>query len=182
MRANHIVGWTRILVLGLVMKPLSAFAGPPARPVGTCRDAPRGMEMHMGAGPMPAPGFANFPGNDGAWDFPPRFLEGVTLTDDQHERVFGILYAAVPAIREQAKALHKAREALEELVTTAQYEQGRVATLTDAAAKADSQLAVIRARSHREIYLLLTPEQRVQITERRRNREAHGSATGGRAQ
>ena len=165
------------------MGPLAALGAPPATPSGTCGNFPRGM-AHGGPGPMPMPmgGLWPFPGSDGPWDAPPRFLADVVLTDDQQEKVFGILYAAVPAMREQSKALRKAREALEDLVTTAQYEPGRVASLTDAAAKADNQLAVIRARAQREIYLLLTPEQRTQMTERRRSRESRGPVPGARAQ
>jgi protein CpxP len=89
--------------------------------------------------------------------------------------VFGILYAAAPAIREQAKALRKAREALGELTTTAQYQETRAKALAEASAKADSQLALLRARAERDIYLLLTPEQRVRMLDRRRERLARGA-------
>jgi Spy/CpxP family protein refolding chaperone len=68
----------------------------------------------------------------------------------------------------------KAREALEELTTTAQYQETRAKALAEASAKADSQLALLRARTERDMYLLLTPEQRVQMLDRRRERLAHG--------
>jgi hypothetical protein len=35
-------------------------------------------------------------------------------------------------------------------------------------------LVLLRARTERDIYLLLTPEQRVQMLDRRRERQAHG--------
>jgi len=119
---------------------------------------------------MPGPGF----GHEHPWDVPPPYLAGLTLSEEQQDKVFGILHAAAPAIREQAKALRKARAALEDLTTTAQYEETRAKALAEASAKADSQLALLRARTQRDIYLLLTPEQRAQLSDRRREREAHG--------
>jgi Spy/CpxP family protein refolding chaperone len=105
---------------------------------------------------------------------PPPYLAGIALTEEQQDKVFGILYAAAPVIREQAKALRKARQALEDLTTTAQYQETRAKALAEASSKADSQLALLRARTERDIYLLLTPEQRVQMLDRRRERQAHG--------
>jgi Spy/CpxP family protein refolding chaperone len=79
-----------------------------------------------------------------------------------------------PAMREQEKALRKAREALEELTTTAQYEEARAKGLADASAKAESQIILLRARAEREIYLSLTPAQREKMLDLRRGKELHG--------
>jgi protein CpxP len=176
MTVRDTFAWPRILLVGAVLaSPLIAFAAPP--PAGSSDDghgAPREIDCHARRGPMPGPGFGGFPGGVRAWDAPPPYLAGLTLTEEQQDKVFGILYAAAPAIREQAKALRKAREALEELTTTAQYQETRAKALAEASAKADSQLALLRARTERDIYLLLTPEQRVQMLDRRRERPAHG--------
>jgi Spy/CpxP family protein refolding chaperone len=60
------------------------------------------------------------------------------------------------------------------ITTTAQYQETRAKALAEASAKADSPLALLRARTERDLYLLLTPEQRVQMLDRRRERLTHG--------
>lgn len=158
-----------ILLAGLVLvSPLIGYAAPPADPGNDGGNAPGGSDFHARREPMPGAGFGAFPGSERGWDVPPSFLAGLILTDEQQDKVFAILYAAAPAIREQAKALRKAREALDDLTTTAQYGETRAKGLAEASAKADSQLALLRARTQREIYLLLTPEQRAQMSDRRR--------------
>jgi periplasmic protein CpxP/Spy len=89
------------------------------------------------------------------------------LTEDQEDKVFAIVHAAAPALREQEKALRKAREALRDLNQSSQYDESRVKGLADTAAKADSQLIVLRARTEHEILALLTPEQLKQLREQR---------------
>jgi protein CpxP len=98
---------------------------------------------------------------------PPPFLHGLHLTDEQQDKVFAIVYAAAPAIREQAKALRKAHEALHDLNHADQYDESRVKSLAEAAAKAETQLTVLRMRSEHEIFALLTPEQKKQLEEHR---------------
>jgi len=177
MAVRDTIAWPRILLAGAVLaNPLIGFAAtPPAGSGDNGHVAPRGIDCHARRGPMPGPGFGGFPGGERAWDAPPPYLAGLTLTEEQQDKVFGILYAAAPAIREQAKVLRNAREALEELTTTAQYQEARAKALAEASAKADSQLALLRARTERDVYLLLTPEQRVQILDQRRERQAHGA-------
>jgi len=70
-------------------------------------------------------------------------------------------------MREQAKALRKAHEALMTVNMSPQYDENRVKELAESAAKADSQLTVLRVRTEHEIYALLTPEQKKQLEERR---------------
>jgi Spy/CpxP family protein refolding chaperone len=120
--------------------------------------------MHAFRGPPPGPGFGPSGGDLRA---PPRFLAGLHLTDDQQDKVFAILYAAAPAMREQSKALHKAHEALRDLNESPQYDERRVKGLADSAAKADSELTVLRVRTEHGIFALLTAEQRKQLDERR---------------
>jgi protein CpxP len=176
MTVNDTIAWPRILLVGVVLaSPLVGFAAPPARSGDDGQGAPGGIDCYVRRGPMPGLGFGRFPASEFAWDVLPPYLAGLTLTEEQQDKVFGILYAAAPAIREQAKALRKAREALEELTTTAQYQETRAKALAEASAKADSQLALLRARAERDIYLLLTPEQRLRMLDRRRERLARGA-------
>src|ERR1700688_4100551 len=177
MTVRDTFAWPRILLVGAVLaSPLIAFAAPP--PAGSGDDghgAPREIDCHARRGPMPGPGFGGFPGGVRAWDAPPPYLAGLTLTEEQQDKVFGILYAAAPAIREQAKALRKGPERLGELTPTAQNQETRAKALADTSAKADSQLVLLRARAERDIYLLLTPEQRMRMLDRRRERLTHGA-------
>jgi protein CpxP len=130
-----------------------------------------GPDFHAFRGvPPPGPEFGPFGFGGGGFGGPPPFLAGLRLTDDQQDKVFAVLYAAAPAMREQAKALRKAHEALRDLNDSPQYDENRVKGLADSAAKADSQLTVLRVHTEHEIYALLTPEQRKQLQEHRHER------------
>lgn len=150
MNAVHARAWRKILIAGVVLACPIAFASPP-----------------------PGPEFGLPPVSDRPWDAPPPFLAGIDLTDEQEDKVFGILHAAAPAIREQSKALHKSHEALQEIAISPEYDDSRARALTDASAKAESELALQRIRIDHEIYSLLTPAQRAQISDRRGDRDSH---------
>jgi periplasmic protein CpxP/Spy len=152
--------WTLAASL-LLTGSLSAYAAPPADgdPHFNCA----GPDSHF-RGPPPGPRFGAFPG-EGWWGGSPPFLAGLHLTEEQQDKVFAIVHAAAPALREQEKALRKAREDLNE---SSQYDESRVKGLADTAAKADSQLIVLRARTEHEIRALLTPEQLKELQEHRR--------------
>jgi periplasmic protein CpxP/Spy len=163
---------TRAFAASLLLAgSLSAFAAPPTDgdPHFNCP----GPDSHAfrGAPPglPPGPRFGGgFPG--GSWGGPPPFLAGLHLTEDQEDKVFAIVHAAAPAMREQEKAFRKAREALRDLSESPQYDESRVKGLADTAAKADSQLTVLRARTEHEILALLTSEQLKQLQEHRHQR------------
>jgi protein CpxP len=160
----------------LLTLPLASLAasppGPDAGRDGRCGPA----DFHDFRGPPrpPGPEFGGFLG--GGFGGPPPFLAGLKLTDEQQDKVFAIVYAAAPAMREQVKALRKAHEALRDINASPQYDENRVKGLADSAAKADSQLTVLRVRTEHEIYALLTPEQKKQLEERRRE---HGPGERG---
>lgn len=118
------------------------------------------------APPRPlGPGFGPPPFGPGGEDRPPPYLRELHLSEDQDDKVFGILHAAAPEMRERGKAARKAREALHELGQSAQYDASKAAALAQALGAAEGQLALIRARTDREIFLLLTPEQRAHLAE-----------------
>jgi periplasmic protein CpxP/Spy len=146
--------------------PLGAGAGGP--PGADGRQGPRGCgpEWHRGP-PGPLIGFGE--------DRPPPYLMGVNLSEDQQDKVFAILHAAAPQLRERMKAARKARDALRELSESADYDNGKATSLAQAQASAESQLTLLRTRTDHDIYLVLTPEQRTQIAERRRE-HAHDGA------
>jgi Spy/CpxP family protein refolding chaperone len=56
---------------------------------------------------------------------------------------------------------------------SAQYDDARAKALTDAAGKAESQIALLHIRAEHEIYSILTAEQRAQLVDRRHNWGPH---------
>jgi periplasmic protein CpxP/Spy len=166
-----------VLAVGLLLTcPLVGFGALAQGPDGNHDGRCPGPDFHSFRGP-PGPGFG--PGR--AWGAPPPFLAGLHLTDEQQDKVFSILYAAAPAMRDQEKALRKAHEALGKLNDSGEYDENRVKGLAESAAKAESQLTVLRVRADHEIYSLLTPEQRKQISDRheRRGPRDHGGPPPG---
>jgi Spy/CpxP family protein refolding chaperone len=119
-----------------------------------------------------APGFGRFSGEHEA-DRPPPFLMGLSLSDEQQDKVFAIVHAAAPALRDQSKAARKARDALRESVQSAQFTEANATQLAQAQGKAEAQLALLRTRMEHEIYSLLTTEQRARVVDRERERESH---------
>jgi protein CpxP len=154
----------------LLTCPLAGFAAPPPGADGGHDGRCLGPDFQGFRGPPPGPERGPFPGM--GLGGPPPFLAGLKLTDDQQDKVFAIVYAAAPAMREQAKALRKAHEALRDINESPQYDENKVKGLAESAAKADSQLTVLRVRTEHEIYALLTPEQRKQLEERHHERES----------
>ena len=149
-------------------EPHAFGAPPPETPGGEMRP---GMGPHMGPymglGPGPGPGMG--PG----FGAPPPFLAGLHLTDEQQDKVFAIVYAAEPAIHEQTKVLRKAHEALHDLNEADQFDESKVKNLAEAAAKAESQLTVLRLRTEHQILVLLTPDQKKQLEEHRQKMREH---------
>lgn len=94
-------------------------------------------------------------------------LADPTLTEAQQDRIFDLAHEAAPLLRKYARALHKAREDLEQLThDDVNYDEARVAALARAAADAAEKLAVLRARVGHDIEALLTPDQRHRERER----------------
>jgi len=173
-----------LLAAGLLLTyPLASLAAAPLGPHGDSNGSCSRPEPHVlrvppqGPGPVFGPGM----GPDGfgpGLGAPPPFLAGLHLTDEQQDKVFAIVYAAAPALREQAKTLRKAHEALHELNHSDQYDESRVKGLAEAAAKAESQLTVLRMRTEHQIFALLTPEQKKQLEEHRHEASEHDGHDG----
>jgi protein CpxP len=95
----------------------------------------------------------------------PKFLHGVVLDEAQQDKVFAIVHAQEPQMREQGKAARHAHEALRAMATTGQFDDAKAAALSQAGAKAMAAMALQRARTDAQIYALLSPEQRRQAAE-----------------
>lgn len=143
--------------------PPFAQAGPGPR--GAEHDGPGGQEGPRRAGPEHgperAPGFGPGPGFLGR----PPFFRGVELSEAQQDKVFTILHAEAPYLREQAKAAAKAREALRALSSADKYDDGKAAALAKELAAAEANIMLQHVRSQQKLLALLTPEQRKQQAE-----------------
>lgn len=122
-------------------------------------------------GPPPRPGppggadFGPFGFDDGSR--PPPFLRDLSLNEAQQDKVFAIVHAAAPMLRNQSKAVMKSRDALRELVASAQFSDTAAKTLADAEGAAQTQLAFTRARMEHDVYAVLTPEQQALLAKQR---------------
>lgn len=99
-----------------------------------------------------------------------RFLHGVALDEAQQDKVFAIVHAQEPQLREQSKAARHAHEALRAMATSGQFDDAKASALAQTAAKAMAAMALQQARTDAQIYALLTPEQRRQASERGQRR------------
>ena len=148
----------------LVASPLMSLADPPAddRASGAGRCD---MGMH-------APGRP--PGPPGAEDRPPPFLMDLDLTEDQQDKVFAIMHAAAPAVRDREKAARKARDALHQLAHAPSFSESSANSLAQAQGTADSQLALLRTKMEHDVYAVLSPEQQSKLTSREKEFDCHG--------
>lgn len=100
-------------------------------------------------------------GHDGL----PRHLNRLALSEAQRDRIFDIMHAQAPTMRNTAKALHKAQSELRALTAAPDFSEAKAKELADAAAAATGEMALSRARAERQVFEVLTPEQRKQLAE-----------------
>lgn len=135
--------------------PLSAaaFGGPSGSP-GHCG----GAEVRGGPGPR------------GPGEMPP-YLRGVNLSEAQRDKVFEIMHGQAPAMRDKAKVVRKAEEDLRALALAPDYSEVRAKALADASAKALADMSLARVKVDRQVFELLTPEQRKLVADMKPVRE-----------
>ncbi|MES2256925.1 MAG: Spy/CpxP family protein refolding chaperone [Pseudomonadota bacterium] len=153
-----------------------AEAGPGLPPPADAEGRRHGPGGHAGPGPGfgpgPRPHGAPFGGpfgphdGPGAMPGPPPFLHGLALSEAQQDKVFAILHAQAPYLREQGKALQKSQQALHAMGSAAQYDDAKAVALAQAAAQAMSNLTLQHVRSEQKLLAVLTPEQRKQFDQR----------------
>ncbi len=111
----------------------------------------------------------------------PPHLRGLNLTEAQRDKIFEIMHAQAPVMRDKAKALRKAEEDLRALTAAADYSDAKAKSLADAGAKAMSEMTLARAKAERQVFEVLTPEQRKQLAEMMASGEPGAVAATGRA-
>ena len=115
---------------------------------------------HHGCGDFAAHGG---PGMGGGM-MPPH-LRGLNLSEPQRDKIFEIMHAQAPAMRDKAKAWRKAEDELRALTASPDYSDAKARSLADASAKAMADMTLARARTERQVFDVLTPEQRQQLSE-----------------
>jgi len=95
----------------------------------------------------------------------PHYLRALNLTEAQRDQVFELMHAQAPQMRDMAKAHQKVEEDLRKLAAGPDYSEAKARTLGDALGKSVSEMAMARARTDRQIFEILTPEQRQQMAE-----------------
>jgi len=119
-----------------------------------------GVPLNVGADlPWPCP--RSHPSEDAMPPVP--MLRGLTLTESQREKVFMIIHAQAPTLRETVKAARRAHEDLQKLALSAQFDHAKAQSLVDSCARSMGALELLRAKGEHEIYALLTEEQRQQL-------------------
>lgn len=98
------------------------------------------------------------------------FLRGLDLSEAQRDRVFSILHAQAPALREKAREARNAREAMHQLALAGELDESRLQEAAQRASRAMTDLAVQRARTHNAVFKELTPEQQSQLKARSEHR------------
>ncbi|WP_332855786.1 Spy/CpxP family protein refolding chaperone [Duganella sp. S19_KUP01_CR8] len=150
-----------ILLAAAVGLPLFAAGGaaraddaghPPMMKQGAEHDGPE----HGAGDRAPGPGF-----HHGR----PPFVHGIELSEAQEDKVFAILHAQEPYLRDQDKAAAKAHEALRAMGRGDQYDDAKAAALARDAATAMANIALQHVRTEQKLLAVLTAEQRKQQAE-----------------
>lgn len=114
------------------------------------------------------PDCGNFVGHGGTGkgsEMMPPHLRGLNLSEAQRDKVFEIMHAQAPVMREKAKAVRKAEGDLRALTAADDYSEAKARALTDMAAKAMAEMTLARTKVERQVYEVLTPEQRKQLAD-----------------
>ena len=149
-----------LLVASVLALPLTSVAQPDAE---HCGGNPPPIHGHDHGDPgMPLPGPV---GDPLAAPLPPH-LHGLPLSEAQQDKIFSLIHAQAPKLRELAKTARKSREELHALARGADFDDGKAKALAEIGAKANAESALILARLDQQTMKLLTPEQRKQLDER----------------
>jgi protein CpxP len=154
--------------------PMRGDAGPPCGPEAGPGHAGPGMPgAHfdgMRGGPDGGPqggGRPPFgpPPGPGMNDIELPFLHGVALNEAQQDKVFALLHAEAPYLRDQSKAAEKSQAALRGMSDGGAYDDAKAIAVAQAGAQARANIMLQHLRTQQKILALLTPEQRKQLAD-----------------
>ena len=99
----------------------------------------------------------------------PHYLRGLNLSEAQRDKVFEIMHGQAPLMRDKAKAQQKVEDDLRKLAAAPDYSEAKARGLGEALGKSVAEMALARAKTDRQIFEILTPEQRRQLAESKPN-------------
>lgn len=94
---------------------------------------------------------------------PGAWLRGLDLTETQRDKVFEIMHAQAPRMREQAKLVRTARTELGGLATAPSLDPAQLKAASDKLARALADMSAARVGTRNQIFQLLTPEQKQKL-------------------
>ena len=109
------------------------------------------------------------PGGPGGISLP---LQQLDVTEDQRTRVRDVMERYQPELQGVGERLRAAMDAQRTAIETVPTDEGLVRSASDVAAFVQSDMAVLRARIHGEVFAVLTPEQQAKAGEIAAQREA----------
>ncbi|MEW6020607.1 MAG: Spy/CpxP family protein refolding chaperone [Pseudomonadota bacterium] len=95
------------------------------------------------------------------------FLHGIDLSEAQEDRLFAIMHAQAPRLREQEKAERKALEALDTMRESGRVDDAKAAAQARALGQAIAAQELLRVRTAAQVMALLTPQQKEAIERQR---------------
>jgi protein CpxP len=134
-----------------------------------------GVVHAQGDGPRGRGGF----GRGSRVGFP---LAALDLTEAQREQVRGVMQSHREAMQEAGKRLRDAHVAQRNAVETVPVNEGLVRSTSQTLANAQTDMALLQARIHSEVWALLTPEQQQKAKELKAEREARVKQRASRRQ
>jgi protein CpxP len=109
------------------------------------------------------------PGGPGGVSLP---LQQLDLTEDQRTRVRDVMERYQPELQGVGERLRAAMDAQRTAIEMVPTDEGLVRSASDVAAPVQSDMAVLRAHIHGEVFAVLTPEQQAKAGEVAAQREA----------
>lgn len=94
-----------------------------------------------------------------------RGLHRLNLSEAQDDKIFEIMHAQAPKMREQMKSLRKSEDELRALKAAPDYSEAKAKQLVDRIAGQRADMEMARLQTERQIMGLLTPEQQKQLAD-----------------
>jgi protein CpxP len=99
-------------------------------------------------------------------------LRQLNLTDTQREQVRDVMQRHRDEMRDAGRRLRAAHQAQQQAIQTVPANEGLIRSTTQSLATADTDMAILQARVHSDVWTLLTPEQQAKAKELREQRAA----------